>query len=924
MVRKLDKDQKVKFEVFGDASNLRLQGNSALSMSYDNPDSSFKLNEGDQVLDFNAIYDSPFSLRFYNNTGSNKVYLDGAALTPDDNGIYSVAPYTHAEGEESELMSTVSVYSGVASTTAKVTYSAKGLDLGFFYSPLRHEAASGKSFLVGTECAFKPSTPDCTIKFGDEVVYGYNEAGEKVGSLNEAGEFVFVVKKAITVTATVSKTVAITSVNPADGATLKSISEITVTVPMIDENMESMLSTDAEAIANITLTPENGTAIHASTVGEATPAYDSNWEMVGISYPVSFATDVTAAGTYTLNIPAGTFYETKWNDAAEANVRVEDGAMTAPLQATYTVNPDFKSDLDYYTLSPADGSAVRNLEVVQLGFTKFKLMDMIQVEDASGVTLSNGTESVKVWVEQNWEAMDVKTFNIMPEDQLADGDWTLTIPAGTFSFNGQTNGEITAVYHVNALNPAYPIVPVPGTLTGDLSRLVIDFPGAGEVEYNDKPVSVSGENFSTQTYVVNQIGTTLDFEILFASTPYKEGEYTVTIPAGTFLVNGEESEAVTAVYQFQPFYSLTPAPDSTIEDCNEFIISFPAATEAVFKGSSLSISFYMGQTAGISNFTVEEVSGTSVPTFKISRADSEASLPLGNYMLLIEEGAFSIDGVDSPTVCVPYKLDHEVSLDWQASPEGTIVLADWGYTCAFVFDEAASVSQVKLQDIHVTINDEEIPASVYQCSAENNYLMFGFFDESCVVTGQLKIEIGAGAVKVAGNDCPAISYTWNLVENVEHEAVVTPAPSVVTSVDQLGTITISFPTATSAEVFSNGITLRKTDYSYTATPEITPVDGAAVPTFELLFDPAPTTAGTYQLVARQGAFTLDNVFESPAIQIEYANVTTGIAGIGVDADENVTIVTLDGKVMYRDVPAGTVRDLEKGIYIINNKKVVVK
>ncbi|MDE6422849.1 MAG: hypothetical protein K2K95_05460, partial [Muribaculaceae bacterium] len=53
--------------------------------------------------------------------------------------------------------------------------------------------------------------------------------------------------------------------------------------------------------------------------------------------------------------------------------------------------------------------------------------------------------------------------------------------------------------------------------------------------------------------------------------------------------------------------------------------------------------------------------------------------------------------------------------------------------------------------------------------------------------------------------------------------------------------------------------------------------------------------------------------------------TSSVNIIGVNGDENVTVYTINGRLLYNNVKAADVaRRLTPGLYIINGKKVMVK
>ena len=200
--------------------------------------------------------------------------------------------------------------------------------------------------------------------------------------------------------------------------------------------------------------------------------------------------------------------------------------------------------------------------------------------------------------------------------------------------------------------------------------------------------------------------------------------------------------------------------------------------------------------------------------------------------------------------------------------------------------------------------------------------MFSFYDESFARPGSLTISIAEGAVKLAGTPLPAISYTWEVVAPKEYDFAVSPAAE--EALPYLSEFTVSFPDAESAFIFNPySSSLRNSSYSYSESGEISEVEDAEVPTFRIIF-PKAETVGNYTFVVRQGTFTLDEVQESPEIEVSYkVDPNVGIILTGVDA-ENVTVISLDGKVLLKSAPASGIEGLEKGVYIVNGKKVSVR
>ncbi len=222
IAKRLDKTGKVVFNVLGNETSLILKGNTTVSNNWGNPSQAFTLEEGEQTVSYTEGFDNPFNLRPLVSMANFAVYLDVLALTKDEeSGSYSIEPF-HSDTDP-ELMSTVTVYNnGQRASVRTVKYTATGLTAQLYYSPVRHEAASGTKLLAGTQIFLRPSTEACEIRMGDEVVHGYREDGAFVDGLNAQGEYVTTVPEGtttLTFTVSPANPSGISSPDAADGET---------------------------------------------------------------------------------------------------------------------------------------------------------------------------------------------------------------------------------------------------------------------------------------------------------------------------------------------------------------------------------------------------------------------------------------------------------------------------------------------------------------------------------------------------------------------------------------------------------------------------------------------------------------------------------------------------------------------------------
>ena len=942
IARKYEKDAEVKVTLNGDQP-VRFTASTTLSNLWDNPESYFSIAAGDNTISYNNAYDAPFSIRALG-ASTFQVYLDGAAVTLDDNNIASVTPYYSATDNRHSQITIYSNNTGKGGTTAKVTLKQPaGFGTQLLYSavrtavPVTATATSvSQTLLRGTEVAIKPASPACKITLNDEVVYSVNDAST---SLNSDGEYVFTLDGALfeVEVEAEAQTVAIAALDPEAGSTLKELSTIEIVVPIIDENMEKMMYTSLEAIQGITLQRAGGEAIHAAEIGEPGIKYDKYWEPVGQSYPVTFASAATEAGEYTLTIPAGTFYEVAWDDKADGFAKVDGGVSTAALTATYTIDPDMLAAVDNISFVPAAGTTVKSIDVIRMVYNTLTPMDMYKgfnLDYDAQPTLSNGTVSVPCMIGNDYDAEDNLTLMIIPIDEnwnetpvTEAGDWTLSIPAGIFSYNGEFNQAVEATFTVDPNQTIYPLSPAPGKVTGSLSKITITFPSANSVEYNDLVITLSGEGVNKSTTEVLRGNASNVYVIDFGAIILPDGSYTLTIPANAFTIDGATaSEEITAVYNYSPSWVITPASGSELTELTGFTVEFPEATEAEFVGGSFSAMLVQGgrYAAGTSCVKVENAAH---PTFKFTLMEG-AQLPTnGKFTFSIEEGAFLIDGTESGEMAAEYTYSPVVSLDYVADPSnGTIVYDEYGFYWTFIFGEQFTVSPAAgyTGKITVKLGDKVLaPNSDYMTATEGNMILMGVINPDAVEAGTLSVSIEEGAFSISGTPSPAIEHTWEVVAPKEYSYTLTPDPDITTA--DLSKITVSFPEAETARLYVSSFVSLTKGYEYRGELTITEVAGAEVPTFEIAVANAPTEKGTYVFTARSGAFTLDESQASPEIQVEYTyDEVTGITGVTVGTAGNVTVVTLDGKVIFENADKARLSELSAGFYIVNGKKVFLR
>ena len=739
---------------------------------------------------------------------------------------------------------------------------------------------------------------------------------------------------------------------PASGATVKSISTVRLTFSL--KNSENMVQGVPGKISEATLQLAGADAVSATEW-----QFVEDWPMnkIDLVFPTQ-----TAAGTYTLTVPAGVVGEYGWDDAV-GDFALSDGLTNAPVTATYTVDPAAPGVFDTYRLDPADGTTVGSISEIALSFPNAPYgMD---VDDSKEVVLTNGAQSYTGEV-GGWGNED--RYIWFDEPVTGEGTWTLHIPAGTFSGDGEQNGDIEATYTINPLVALeYVATPANGAtqeLPDDHAVTVtFEFPNASSVDKEpwEDPnaaagsgqtagfrVTYGGESIPRVANALNEYGYSIVdnwgdplFSIRLNKDVFKvNGKLEIDADRGAFTVDGMASPAIQYSLNFgenKAFdYTLSPENDAELTELGTFTVAFPTAKTASFVEGS-----YVVLTGNNSYqiYAVEEVPGAAYPTFTITFDPAPDASMGGSYTLNVEKGSFILDGTyQSPEIRRSYTLKRTADIDMSCvpSPTGNKVVADtYGTYVAFVFseDETVTYSYSALQEVEVLFDGEEMPAQYREISfagMDGNKLLINIYDSGAGnpyvgKAGTLTVTIPAGLFTISGQPFGGISHTWEVVTPKEYTWYTIPAEG--TTVSSLGEITIVFDNAETAlfETLSF-VNLRASDYSsyHSATSyEAVTVDGH--PAYKFTFDPAPTKFGEYMLLVNYGAFLLDDAQSTPNIEATFTlSELQGISGIQADENGLFTAVTLDGRVILRDASAAQVKSLDKGFYIINGKKTVIR
>lgn len=755
---------------------------------------------------------------------------------------------------------------------------------------------------------------------------------------------------------------------PASGSSVGNLDNISVEFPEVP--FMGFQSSEDDAVI---------TATCGDVVYEGYSMQD--WSVENYDWPTMRLAFLDESGDYAEFTPG------KWEIHIGEGAFVYNGEPSPEINAEYTIiAPGEPMETSF--VFPADNSTVKELGAIKLYYRVSDPEAAINVDESKmdfleitkdGRWFWRATEIGEPSMEMNDSYLMIPVLFSQPID--AGGEYAITIPEGLFyqtKYNEETDEfDIFEGYRQNAeqvltftVDPEaagvleeYTLNPAADATVSTLSNLSLTFDNVPTyIALNKAGIGditlVNGDTEYIGMAEVKGIYSQNAFNISFYDESGEEavigaGEYKLTIPEGYFSLDGQKNPEITSIYTVAPSV-LTPASGSTITTI-EFKLEFPSAKTAEFVGAPYMITFGTNM-AGIPSFNVEKVADAAVPTFLLTPMEG-ATANLGYNILTISEGAFLLDGSaddkegNSPLISAVYTYEKEVSHEYIPEPNlpnNEVVAQSWGYTIGFVFDEGVSPSlrngdglEVKFGDTVLTRGSEDAcyeGLADYSYNVMDNILSFFIINPDYRKEGQITVTLKGDAYTLSGQPGFDITHTWNVVLPKEYDVVLAPMGSesdqTPVKVGGFDDMTLTFNDAEKVEVLRvKGISLNKTDYSIFASAKCVEVEEAEVPTFKLVFEtdkPVEYTEGLYRLQIYFDTFAVDDVMTWPAdyntIELYYYLDPTlsGVDSINAALAGKVTVVTTDGKVILNNQPASRLNELEKGLYIINGKKALLK
>lgn len=365
--------------------------------------------------------------------------------------------------------------------------------------------------------------------------------------------------------------------DPANGSKVTSLETVILTFNDFDPDNGIEYAADKPII----LTDPNGVEHKLSWTN--TMFYNGSWNAV--SMPLLEAgedawvqIDCTTPGTYTMTIPANSVWE-YLNDSKKID---EDLVFTWTVVKPWNVST-----------TPENGSTVKTLENIVVKFNDFDpgwgveytQEDMFVLTDPDGVAHNihpYAVNPVLDGLDNLWNQLLISLTdeNYEAIDGSKRGTYTLTIPAGCiYDYNDPTNLNTEFTFSWNVEGIDLTVNPADGAEVESLNVITFTFGDYESVSWSEtalaeapliffdnmyEPVQLTAANLSVDAAKANTLVVTLPEEYTAV------GSYSLTIPAGYVVVNGETGETLDMDLDFswkikgEPL-TITPTPGEVKE-----------------------------------------------------------------------------------------------------------------------------------------------------------------------------------------------------------------------------------------------------------------------------------------------------------------------------------------------------------------------
>lgn len=758
------------------------------------------------------------------------------------------------------------------------------------------------------------------------------------------------------------------TLNPVDVALAVSPLNATTTADSFT-SFNVLLSVSGEALPAFTIDPEKiSSVVVKSDASSYIPASVVASTAAASTIELRFATPVISGGTYSIELPEGLVC---WEKNTNRAVTL-DNAFTC----TGTV-VDLFSDINWYRGSSwSTRLPIENFELDAIGrimgeFTSFPADVQLEIpvdgEDpdfamSTAVALVQypGGEILERTINKVSQTNNAFAINVSDSGTLnTPGKYTITIPAGSFTADGQPNPKINAVFNIEDKNVYTPVelymIPTPRAdlPLEELTYVSWEFSiedSEGERLYTARPLKAGAKATVTRLedgrvyeypivdYTYNQTGM-IGYGFDLIPDISAAGTYKVVFPADVIRLSRRDGELCTNMEQTVT-YTVVGVSTPSVN------VSVPVTPSM---GDVVSLSkFEFSKPTGFSLFLPEnpiefEVTcpdGSVVkatPTTNANVAGEYVFLSLpekltapGDYKLTVPQGGFELyDASDNmyanKEIVYSYTIEEyeAADLNYVANPASgssiyylPYVYVSFTEPVEFVYGSTAQLTNPSgaKSDVRISFNKS------------NNRLMFDFGYESAL--GEYTFVIPEGTVKTADdriNKEIVLTYRYVNREVANVNFIISPEQG---NVGELDVVTLTCP-SDYTKCVANESGLAKVQYfkdneaptnayiESTANPLVFSIE-LKEPIRESCFVTMEIPEDTFTLTKTDG-----NEVVNAGKRLTWKVDPAGVEAIPSD-NGLYTVYTTSGVCLMRDAEPAQLSTLTPGIYVINGKKISIR
>ena len=655
------------------------------------------------------------------------------------------------------------------------------------------------------------------------------------------------------------------------------------------------------------------------------------------------------------------------------NIELYDVSKVELLEVKTSVDPaeGVVEKLDNFTVT------FENIETVEIETYSFYPPYIASVSEDGTLSQIASAKATKVEGQANQISIAITQEGMT--EITAEGKYALVIPRKDLIFNGDsklltTEPQFVYYYEIkgqSVVEGGLPISisPASGSIVKEISVITLefsldDYPNGMSYDWERNPVlyNEAGEEVALGHFGIQDPITFKSLYISFDVPITEEGTYTLKIEEGNIheykfgIDNPRMCPAFDIVYtvgnaELQYSISVAPSPEDNVvlADMKQFTVTFEGVQKIDFSteawhGYALRVD-EKGNTLEEFPATCNMISDVAY-TVTLDREPTE----LGIYRLVIPEAAVIVldnAGVSGPNAEATF--DYNVTqtevvvegLPISISPaSGSTVKELQIITFEFSTADYPNTMDYDWEKKPVLYNEagEEVAVGNYGYADASTYMsLYVSFEEAITAEGTYKLVIPEGGMREYGwgienpRICPAMELTYT-VGNAELQYTVTasPAPGTTIAVDELNQFTVTFEGVQKIDFSTeawHGYVLRVDDKGNTLEEFPATCDMISDVAYTVTMDRAATEEGIYRLVIPEAAvIVLDNAGVSgpnAEVTFDYNVITVGIEDILNDAT-SFEVYTINGVRVLRNASTEDLKQLDKGIYIINGQKVFIR